>query len=202
MTGLLRRIGVGLALATIAGVTVTSSANAAPVQEVTHTGTMTLVTVTRALGSTDSTGQVQVLLSNGHQIKIPAANLALTLNYAKAMKASVHPDGTVTGNCGSSWVNLYERSDGHPVKTTTGFHVIHAAVAFTWDVSTKGPSGSGYLWHGSYGGGLFFDSTWSTSHSSHKDYKRGIYEAVADGDAILDTGGVCVSGEPYADRNL
>ena len=181
----------------------TSSANAAPTFSVATTTTaMTEVYVSKTLGSIDATGEIGVLLSDGQRIELPAKYRSLTERAARTAR-SVQPDGTVTGNCGSSYITLTQHN-GWPVHMDTGFHVNHEAISYDWSAQINGFSGSGYEYTYGASGDLDFDSTWHGQHTSHTRYPHGTYHAyvLQPSYALLDTGSICVSGDPYDYRNL
>lgn len=167
---------------------------------------MTLVPVIRVLGPTAGRSErVNILLASGETISIPAADESLVnRRMAEGAKGSTSPDATISGSCGSSNVYIYDKSNGHPIRMTTGFTVKHEAVSYSWEVIELGLS-SGYDYTYTAGGGLDFDSSWSGGHTSTENPAHGTYYAhvVADDSyALLDTGDICTSGGPSAQKSL
>ena len=166
-----------------------------------------------APGPADTADLEQVELTDGSVITLPAseAQTALTAgqNYAAAAEGSgstITPDNTVYGDCGSSYVSLYERSTGNPVRMATGFHVNRAATSYQWlgSIIGRGAADS-YAYGYSSSGDLFFRTSWNGGHVSHMDYPHGIYVATINPElsyAFLIDGSFCVSGGPVARRNL
>ena len=211
--GLLAAVGLalgGLVLAAPASQAVTTGHTAAvasapsaasPDQEdkTGHTTTlpMTKVRVIKQVTTNpDSAGNVKVLLANGKTVPVPATHIDLVMKRA-AEQAKVTPNGTVTGDCGSSYITLKMKDDGHPVAIKTGFHVNDWAVAYDWFATINGPGN--YLHEYSSSGSLDFENDWNGGYQSNNDEAEGLYEAAVDpgvSDALLWTGDICFSGGP------
>lgn len=194
-----------LLLAVSAASAATNSTSAPPSQSslaVKTTLAMHKIRVTRLLSDTpDKTGRVRVELANGAIIPIPETIKNKVMDRA-AQEAKNSPDTTVTGNCGTSSVNLAEKSDQHPVRMTTGFTVDDLAVAYGWAVQITGPS---YSFTYTASGTLDFDTGWSGSYDSPEDQLAGTYTASVipdDSFAVLWTGDVCFSLGPVATKKL
>lgn len=157
---------------------------------------MTKVRVTKLVTSTpDRAGNVKVQLANGKTVPIPAATKDRVMRRA-AQQAKVHPNGTVYGDCGSSYITLKEKSNRYPVAIRTGFKVVEAAVGYDWFATVEGPD---YVHEYTSSGGLFFDSSWDGGYQSDQNEAEGFYFAEVDpgaSDAVLWTGDVCFSGGP------
>jgi hypothetical protein len=168
--------------------------------------TMVEATIVSVISGPNSAGVDVVLLSTGGTAKLLATQVVKAQQLHRAAGGHATPDGSVSGNCGTSYINLYERSDGTPVRTTTGFNLTggRRAVSYYWEWETIGPNGSGYDYYEDDGGGLALRSSWGLTHNSGKAYERGDYFAFVypDSDALLDNGNVCVTGEPTEDRLL
>jgi glutamyl endopeptidase len=163
---------------------------------------MMVVGVTRLVTSRpDRAGQVHVQLANGAIIAIPAADKNLVMGRAAEEARTAHPNGTVHGSCGSSWIYLYEKADAHPVKVYTGFKVKLAAISYSWHYSVTGPEHTSIT--GDLGGGLAFRHKWSNTYNTKLDFPQGDYSAkvTKTSFAVLATGDVCFSLGPTA-KNL
>lgn len=159
------------------------------------TAAMQKVRVTRLISKTpDKAGDVKVQLANGEIIPIPQA--AEKKVMSRAAQQSADPDGTVFGNCGSSFITLTEKPNRFPVAMQTGFTVVAPAIAYEWSATVTGPD---FIQQFESSGGLFFDSSWEGGFDSSENQAQGIYIAVVDSaasDAVLFDGSVCVSGGP------
>lgn len=159
------------------------------------TAAMQKVHVTRLISNTpDKAGQVRVQLANGTVIPIPQATEKKVMS--RAAQQAAHPNGTVYGNCGSSYITLTEKPNHYPVAMQTGFTVVEPAIGYDWSASVSGPDYS-YAYESS--GGLFFDSSWDGGYQSSQNQAEGIYFAQVDpaaSDAVLWDGTVCYSGGP------
>jgi hypothetical protein len=198
-------IGAAGAAALVALLMPGAPAGAATTTE--STAPMTLVHAARLANPVpDSAGKVQVELTNGAVISIDAAHRDLVMSQANADPGTVTPDNRVGGNCGSSYIYVNERSDGHPVHMDTGFDVVRPAVEYAWHAHIAGDSHTGYDYDYHASGGLANRTGWHGQHGSHKDYPRGTYAAgvYTDGSswALLNNGSVCYSGGPHDSRHL
>src|SRR4051794_37909658 len=148
---------------------------------------MTTAKVSRLLTSTpDQAGDVKVQLDDGTMIAIPSKDKNLVMSTAAT--SVISPSNQVGGDCGTSYIYVNERSDGHPVHMDTGFDVIRPAISYAWHASIHGFSGSGYDYDYHASGDLAWRVGWHGQHSSHTDYPRGTYAAsvYTDSYAILD----------------
>ena len=154
-------------------------------------------------------GQVGVLLTDGDKISVPVADESLilkaihggSLHGGMAAAATYHHyKDTVYGDCGSSFIEIADksRSNTHPIKMTTGFHVNTPAVSYSWSTDTwRNAGGFKKAWNAS--GGLLFRKDWSGGFTTILNYRHGnytglVYAGVSS--AVLDNGDVCVSGGP------
>jgi glutamyl endopeptidase len=210
---LIRTLGVIAALAAVAvsslpAASADAASPAAPSQAVSRAGTvitapMTIVRVARLVTSTpDKAGRVEVQLDNGAIIAIPAADENLVMRRAAQDAKAEQPNGIVHGNCGSSWIYLYDKADAHPVRIVTGFHVNTGAVAYSWQAAITGPQRTDidYVARGT----LALRTMWEDNASTPLDYPQGDYSAAVSKSsyAVLWTGSVCHSGGPTAKEFL
>lgn len=198
----LRRIAVPAALALVgAFVPLASAANAGGVVASSTTTTeMGIVQPIRLVAAPNAAGVAQVLMDNGATISVPAADVARVLNPtpppSQAAKGGATPNAIVFGDCGYSTINVGYKSNGLPVRMTTGFHVNDAATDYQWTAVITGPS---YSYNYNASGGLALRHDWNGSHNSSLNYPTGWYTATvspAGSFAILYWGGVCFSGGP------
>jgi glutamyl endopeptidase len=163
---------------------------------------MTKVPVTGLVTDTpDSTGRIRVRLVDGKVVAIPASEKDRVMARA-ARQPDVSPNNVVVGDCGSSHIELAEKANDHPVRMTTGFTVVTAAISYGWEATITGPSFA-YTYDAS--GGLAFRTSWEGSYDSPRDQLQGRYSAAVVPDfsyAILWTGDICVSGGPTDERLL
>lgn len=155
-------------------------------------GDMHLVGVTRVVSGPDADGEVQVLLDNGATISVSSEHVDLLLNPTPPPSTNA----IVFGDCGYSTVNIGYKSNGYPVRMTTGFHTYDASVEYAWNVFINGPRYS-YNYHAS--GNLAFRNDWNGSHNSGSNYPSGGYTATVSPPgswALLWWGAVCYSGGP------
>jgi glutamyl endopeptidase len=198
-------VAVALATAAASALVAAPGAHASPRQPGTtnahHSTPMTTVRVATVGDHPDSAGRVSVRLVNGAVIAIPAADRDRVAR--RAAQAPVSPNGTVVGNCGSSYVTLQEKANQHPVRMTTGFTVDTAAVAYGWQATITGPNNYSYTYDSS--GGLLLRTSWDGSYDSPRDLVAGGYSAAvvpAESFAELWTGDICFSGGPTDQQNL
>jgi hypothetical protein len=212
MNRFITRLRNGVGVATLAAGAVTMTAQGAwaapgPASAPEHsvligTTSMHLATAVRVVGSPDASGAVPVLLTDGSTVPIRADLLDRVLHpTAVSGSGGIQPYITVYGSCGSSNIYLHEKSDGHPVRMTTGFTIysyLAPAVYYKWRAEIHRYNG-GYDYYYQASGGLLFRYSWSGAHNSVADYPRGYYYAAVDyGVATLSNGLLCVSGNPYA----
>jgi hypothetical protein len=141
----------------------------------------------------------------GFDAKVAAANgFALrkeangSTELVNTRTGAVAPDNLLKGTCGYSWYYLSKRT----AKTWTfwtGFTIYSkygSAVDYSWTTHVAGPSR--YSKSDSFGGGLFFRSTWQSKNKVfHAFGKRGEYHGVvSSGHAITDKGYVCYTEHP------
>jgi hypothetical protein len=136
-----------IAMCSIPAVSANAASPAARPRPASHvvarlTAPMTIVRVARLVTKTpDRAGQVLVQLVNGAVIAIPAADKDLVMRRAAEDARTANPDNTVHGNCGSSWIYLYDKSDNHPLRFTTGFTVKLPAVGYKWNATVTAKDG-------------------------------------------------------------
>lgn len=185
----------------------TTSASPAPASHSEHlvkkTAAMQKVRVTKLISNRpDKAGRVKVQLANGAIVPIPQATEKKVMSRAAQQAAAAHPDGTVYGNCGSSYITLSEKPNGYPVAMRTGFTVVAPAIGYDWSASISGPD---YFYNYESGGFLAFDSSWNGGHQSSANEAEGFYFAAVDpagSDAVLWDGTVCYSGGPTDEEFL
>jgi len=145
----------------------------------------------------DSHGNLKAELANGRTINLPETVKAAVMQRSAKEAKELSPDTVITGNCGSSMVELQPKENDHPVEMITGFAVDSPALAYSWTVHITGPD---YSYDYNASGTLAFDSTWNGSHDSEDDYEQGYYTAtVTTGSyAALEDGSICYSAGPVA----
>lgn len=185
-------------LAALAISLVAVGGNSAAAEDVATVSTpMHEATAIRVVGAPGTDGTVPVLLTDGTTVSIPQNQVNLAL---RANQNAVQPANVVRGNCGTSKIFLHEKSNGRPVRMTTGFTINSnrpGAVFYSWDARIQGPRGSGYGYNYHASGGLRNRHSWNGQHTSDGNYARGIYAtAVTAGGALLANGVVCLSGFP------
>lgn len=101
--------------------------------------------------------------------------------------------GSVFGNCGFSYVELYD-AGVRRYRMDTGFGLNSSAVSYDWSVRVTAP---GYDRTWNYGGGLWFRSTW-TNADAYDTIPRGAWTSaiVTRGEATLANGQICRTGQP------
>ena len=165
-------------------------------------------------------GQVGVLLADGVKISVPVADEALIVKaiHNPSLHAAMAADDaslqagtpaaatyhsykdTVRGNCGSSFIQIADKSkrNVHPVKMTTGFHVNTPAISYAWFTDTfRNAGGFKKPWKAS--GGLLLRKSWSGGFTTILNYRHGVYTGLVYAgvsQAVLVNGDVCVSGGP------
>ena len=176
-----------------------TSASATPVPNAEQTAPMTASPISSVLSTSGSTDRV--LLASGVVLTMAASDVAAAQQAAAQASTTAQPGGSIGGDCGSSYAYMFDNPyTGQPWRFSTGFHVIHAAIDYSWNAVVDTPN-STYEYHAS--GGLFFDTTWAGGHNGNGPH--GLYVAAVDPDtsyAILDTGSVCYSAGPYAETDL
>lgn len=105
----------------------------------------------------------------------------------------VSPLSIVNGDCGSSWVWLYDVGR-LKYRVDTGFAVQTSAVHYSWKATVGGKS---HTWSG----GLAFRVGWPASASGTVS-SAGYYLAYATGTVTLSNGLVCKSLNPVDGENL
>jgi hypothetical protein len=179
-------------------VAVSATTANAPASQITRTFGMSTVAVSKVLGPS-AKGTDEVLLANGATISVPVRYVGLIEKYMTKHKTAIQLDtlyDEIAGNCGTSFVELTNKSNGHPVHMLTGFTLIDYAVDYSWRVPISGPS---YSYVYTAGGALAFDATWEGQHSSAANYAHGTWGAGVVSSAsyaVLWTGQVCYSGGP------
>lgn len=169
---------------------------------------MSIVAAKRVVSGPDAAKNVLVELSDGQTISIPDSMKEKVLNPSrpapKGDAGGVQTQAVSYGSCGSSYVNLGYKSNGEPVRMTTGFHTNDTSIRYGWNVGISGPPNSGYQYNYTSSGDLAFRNDWNGSHNSGKNYARGTYIASVSTSSysILYWGGVCTSGGPVQQSNL
>ena len=77
----------------------------------------------------------------------------------------------------------------------TAFSVNAPAISYSWAVQVTGPGG--YLKNHTWGGGLFFRTTWTgTADANIAQNQAGLFTAYTSGSAALANGLICQSNHP------
>lgn len=95
------------------------------------------------------------------------------------------------GDCGTSYVEIEPFFGGFDLYT--GFTVNGSAVEYSWNARVLGP---GYDDGQTWGGNLFFRSSWNGTWENQLVDFSGEYDAIADGYAILADLRICSSNNP------
>lgn len=134
-----------------------------------------------------------VAKENGYPTTPPRNLASLGDSAPSTDRADAQPMGQVFGNCGFSYVDLYEAGT-RKYRMDTGFGLNHSAVRYRWSVHVYAP---GYSHYGNYGGGLFFRNTW-TNKDGYDVNPQAAYTIayVVTGEATLSNGAVCQTGHP------
>jgi hypothetical protein len=190
-------------VAATAVVVTTSSVQAATAAPIVINSPMSVQAVSK-VGTPKPDGDVDVTLQNGRVIQVSKqfANLVAHPTPPTSSSGSgVHTDSTVYGNCGSSYINLAEKSNGWPVQMYTGFHTKDASISYHWNAGIGGPR---YQYNYGSSGGLSPTHNWNGQHHSTDDYPSGQYFASVSTSsyALLYWGGICTSGGPVTSAYL
>lgn len=123
-----------------------------------------------------------------------AADAAKVSAQSEAPAGLPTPNGTVDGDCGSSWINAVKQAN-NTVAYSTGYIVFGAVVSSQWQVVASGfVSGNSVLLNPGPNSG-----TWETEGALYNVVGPGLaYVTVATSFAVLASGQVCYSGGPSA----
>lgn len=124
--------------------------------------------------------------AKGQQISVPTAAAATS-----SATGSATPDNVVSGNCGSSYVFLYDIGS-KKYRVATGFGVFHSAVGYLWRANVIGPR---YNYTHRWSGGLLLRRTWSGSAVGLVNV-AGFHTVKASGYTALSNGAICYSLGP------
>jgi hypothetical protein len=111
---------------------------------------------------------------------------------------------TLHGVCGSSFVELSNKSDGYPIHMGTGFSVIDSAISYGWQVFIANADLT-YQYTFNSSGDLAFDHVWAGVHTSAGDQDHGGWNAqvsINNSWVLLDTGAICSSEGPSVNGSL
>ena len=137
-----------------------------------------------------------VAISNGYAVvydhngKAALSNASLNGAQSGAIAA---PQDVVNGNCGNSWVWLYDVGR-LKYRVDTGFSVVMSAVHYSWKATVGGYP---YTWSG----GWAFRYSWQASATGTVSI-AGYYLAYAYGSATLSNGVICKSLDPEDGESL
>ena len=157
----------------------------------------TVPTEVTVVGMTVTGFDATVAAQNGYEIRTDSAGRQYSAPQGSSTLApapgdlSVAPYNVVTGNCGSSYVYLYDIGD-KKYRVSTGFGVVAPAVGYTWSANVVGPR---YNTTHRWTGGLFFRRTWQGAAVSLVNV-AGVHTARASGWAVLSNGAICRSLGP------
>ena len=140
----------------------------------------------------------EVAAANGYEIRTDAQGVEYSVPIGTPSQETlggglVTPQTTVTGNCGSSYVELYDVGTLR-YHMKTGFGVTQAVVSYSWSVTITGPA---YSRTYSYGGGLLLRNNWDATQTANV-VNGGWYSAKAVGSATTPAGAVCASLGPIS----
>jgi hypothetical protein len=148
--------------------------------------------------TSDKPGWGKIQLANGDIVPVPQADEKKVMS--RAAQESGTTAGTVTGDCGSSFITVSDKPNHYPVAMQTGFDVYTGAIGYYWNASVGGP---GYSHTYQSGGGLDFDSSWRGGYDSSQNLPAGNYTAdVNFGIAYLWDDDVCISLQPSDQKFL
>lgn len=182
----LASIAVGVMGATLLG---TAPAQAATT---TATGGGAHRVVTQAMTVTGF--NVKVAAAHGYEIRTTPSGVQYSVKKGTPSTATpsiAHPNTTIGGNCGSSYID-YNAVGNLSVKVQTGFNVDEPATSYWWLVVMKDNGGqSSHTWSG----GLLLRTSWGVTRT-FGGMTAGESDAyVSTGSsAILVDGSVCTSG--------
>jgi hypothetical protein len=194
----LRFAAVGFtALAVLGAPTAASADSADGPGDATHTEVVMTRVPIASRGEAQPDGTTQVVLGTGVTITVSTAALA-TMDAALAKPK---PHGAVWGDCGMSYIDLYEKSNREPARILTGFKVFDNAVEYQWHGYMRGQQN--FSDHQDWGGGLNFRKTWVGEYSTFFNERHGHWQAwVYQPSFAITTDGICVSGDPVAVKDL
>jgi hypothetical protein len=147
-------------------------------------------------GTAQPDGTTSVVLESGVTISVQTESLAKMDATTK-----IRPLGSVWGDCGMSYIDLYRKDNGEPAKILTGFKVFDSAVEYHWVALIRGQQN--YRHVEEWGGPLWARKTWQGEWSSFWNERHGHWQAwVEQPSFAVTTDGICVSGDPVAVRDL
>lgn len=140
-----------------------------------------------------------VARANGYTIRFTADGTPYSVKSTTRLGGAggVTTQNLVTGNCGSSYVWLYDIGD-KKYQVSTGFGVTVSAVQYNWYANVIGPN---YNYTHTWGGGLWFSNTWSGTAVGLVNI-GGTYTVKATGHAVLSNGLICNSLGPIANESI
>lgn len=107
--------------------------------------------------------------------------------YSIQTQGNVQPYNMVNGNCGSSWVYLYDIGE-KKYRVTTGWASPYSAVYYTWNAPVGGVNHF-------FSGSLAFRTSWQGSRTGYVPIP-GWYLASAAGVVTFSNGHICASDGP------
>ncbi|NUR01253.1 MAG: hypothetical protein HOY79_33405 [Streptomyces sp.] len=139
----------------------------------------------------ESHGFKVVTNPDGSQHVVPTASA--TNPDGSPYKQAAHPDNSVEGDCGDSYLWIHAVG-GHVSEIETGFDLDQGAVAYHWQVNRSDTWGSDSH---SWGGGLGVDTSWHGEWDVHGGGAGWETAGVLpSSDALLWDGDICSSGGP------
>jgi hypothetical protein len=203
LLGTTATLAFGLFTASSAGATSVTN----PLRVTTLSDGMVIVPTVKILGpAPNKDGYFTVLSANGKVATVPDSLKSRVESRMKAEAVggalSFALKDTVTGNCGSSFIELANKSNGAPLHMLTGFTVILPAVDYSWHGGVSGPSSFKYTIN--FGGVLALRTTWEGQHSTIANWPHGTWAGAISQTsyADLDDGDICYSGGPAVAGHL
>jgi hypothetical protein len=193
-----------LALALSSAAPAGASSQTLPLQAKVLNSGMVIVPVVKILGPTPHmNGYFTVLAANGKEAVVPDSLKSRVESRMKEERTHIEAlKDTVYGNCGSSFIELANKSNGSPLHMLTGFTVILPAIDYSWHGGVSGPSNFKYTIN--FGGGLAFRTSWEGQHSTTNNWPHGTWSGAISQTsyADLDDGDICYSGGPAVSGHL
>ncbi|MBO9556618.1 hypothetical protein [Cellulomonas sp.] len=140
-----------------------------------------------------------VAKAHGYAIRFTAEGMPYAVKSGPHLTTGrgATPDNIVTGNCGSSWVFLYDVG-ALRYSVDTGFGLVSAAVSYSWAANVVGPA---YNYTPAWSGALLLKTAWS-AQGARSVSLPGTYSAKSSGTAVLATGVICRSQGPVANQAI